>query len=707
MALAPITFTLEAISITSKQAFDLAMTRGNLLRGKYEALSENISELLCTPNKDNSPKTFYFVDASSGAGKSQMAQSLSMPVVYIPLSTLQPIYLCFDTIQRNITRALNKDLSVLRSDISLQCNDDIDYHVRSNILIDKMEVKFSTVGLLMTLFESVLGKSNEESMKTLSGYDGEMTLSYVATSIAEAKKRISKLCANQFGNGLIPIFMIDEVPAKDEKAEYTLCILLRNLIRCMNCVCLLSGTEAAAMNTIDKVSRGSRDVNAVEYMRLIIHLPPTLWSIFDSDDRYHALANSSNGFVNILKKTRPLFVEYVLDALIELNEDSLTQPVLSKAKAYIINRKRMFGSPGGLYAQLALMHSAFISRNILLPAEETDTETFGPLYCIRHHFATLLYDSSVDVIPLLLPAEANGKLDVLKSNGTKVKFQPQVAFKMPTDDPLLYLICLRDGVYFGDERVPSSWALKYIYSEANIMNAPLFSNSKQKSCSGRYLECEMQCAMITASHSHSSLKGCPLPAFISSVVAELSVYKTYQQFTLVDVPSKYDAVLVPMLSPSNVTWNEEDYIFDDILLSDLKWSKNMDRNDGSFSVVFGSKRCCATVEAKCYENKVPANQVTGTIGRMKEDKLVTIMAVTNIGEIRQNNSAFNAAVNDGDGVDVYKITKHVEENTLKCEVVRHSTEQSDGMRPVLFIIVLESIFPGRYDNMQEIYQGPT
>jgi hypothetical protein len=160
------------------------------------------------------------------------------------------------------------------------------------------------------------------------------------------------LCANQFGNGLIPIFMIDEVPAKDEKTEYTLCILLRNLIRCMNCVCLLSGNEAAAMNTIDKVSRGSRYVNAVEYMRLIIHLPPTLWSIFDSDDRYHqkltALAKSSNGLVNILKKTRPLFVEYVLDALIELNENSLTQHVLSIAKAYIILHKRMLVSPGGL-----------------------------------------------------------------------------------------------------------------------------------------------------------------------------------------------------------------------------------------------------------------------------------------------------------------------------------------------------------------------
>jgi hypothetical protein len=121
--------------------------------------------------------------------------------------------------------------------------------------------------------------------------------------------------------------------------------------------------------------------------------------------------------------------------------------------------------------------------------------------------------------------------------------------------------------------VPSSWALKYIYSESNRMNAPLFSNLNQKKCSGQYLECEMQCAVMSASHSHSSLKGCPLPDFISSVVAELSISQTYRKFTLVDVPSKYDAVLVPMLSPSNTTWNEEDYIFDDILLSDLKWSK--------------------------------------------------------------------------------------------------------------------------------------
>jgi hypothetical protein len=75
----------------------------------------------------------------------------------------------------------------------------------------------------------------------------------------------------------IPLFIIDEVPSKTENTLYHKCILFRNLIRCMGLMCLLSGTEAAAMNAIDDIHLSSRKgiLKKREYLRLSSCRPQT------------------------------------------------------------------------------------------------------------------------------------------------------------------------------------------------------------------------------------------------------------------------------------------------------------------------------------------------------------------------------------------------------------------------------------------------
>ena len=52
------------------------------------------------------PKLFFFVEASSGMGKCQLAEALTIPVVYIPLVGDQLIYQCFEEVSRCISHAL-------------------------------------------------------------------------------------------------------------------------------------------------------------------------------------------------------------------------------------------------------------------------------------------------------------------------------------------------------------------------------------------------------------------------------------------------------------------------------------------------------------------------------------------------------------------------------------------------------------------------
>jgi hypothetical protein len=124
----------------------------------------------------------------------------------------------------------------------------------------------------------------------------------------------------------------------------------------MGLVCLLSGTDAAGMNAIDIIRYGSRwDGAKHEYMRLIVKLPPTDWNVFLNDPVYGSLIQMlAEDVCAMLKRTRPLFVQYVLDAMSQCpvveGRLLLTVAVLRAAKEKIVRDKPSFASLDGLYA---------------------------------------------------------------------------------------------------------------------------------------------------------------------------------------------------------------------------------------------------------------------------------------------------------------------------------------------------------------------
>ena len=201
---------------------------GNCLREQVEYICNNIREEIMRGKEKpyEYPRLFYSVVASSGMGKSQLAASLSLPVVYIPLASTQLIYGCFNVLSQAVNQALSADL---REHLGLII---VILHFPHELRT--IETKFKTVGLLVSLFKEVYGRSNEDSLKLLSGYNGARTIKYYPMSISNAQRVLNHCLSSKNDNQyMIPIFFIDEVPACTSKLDpvYRQCVFLRNIIR--------------------------------------------------------------------------------------------------------------------------------------------------------------------------------------------------------------------------------------------------------------------------------------------------------------------------------------------------------------------------------------------------------------------------------------------------------------------------------------------
>lgn len=742
------------------------------------AISQSLQEvLLSEPGAE--PKLFFFVEASSGMGKSQLAHSLGMPVVYIPLNVTQKIYQCYTALHTAVLDTLKHDFNKLPSDNDLQA-------IRSHSL-GICTSKLRTVGLLVALFKAVYGKTNEESIKFLSGFDIGQTVHYRSMTIAAARDELEQMTNNDVQSRVgasasstfphqqvkTPLFVIDEVPPKDHQ-YYNFCILLRNLIRCMNCTCLLSGTEAATMNAIDNIPGGSRGEVEQEYLRLITRLPHTRFEVFESDSRYAALLTELEpDFRAMLKRTRPLFVQFLLDKMLDSLGTSgssgtysvaaasssssapaavsrgLTCALLSAVKEIIVDKKLNFGTSGGLYAQLALIHSWFLSYTVKDVMEKSRLSGFKRAnddtsveilsiaeslqvdrqFCVRHHFGQLRIANE-----LSLGDDPTVSLFVQENKPTKVKtnlfgrleaFRPNVIFAKPSEDELLYLICLRNGLYFNNYlnlpvRVSTSFAHKNLYEERHRRNMTMMLNPNQPSCSGKFLEMETISAAIIASHSYcNSLAGCPLPFFLTAMVAELNIALEYipqESFELMNMPSRFQDITVGLLSPASSPWLSDSASDHDvrqrgtIMLSNCTWSTNADQNDGAFPLERDRVTYKGSLEAKCHAKNVPTAEIKKTISNnFKNKHLLTVMVVTKLVQTDVDKIDFIDCVTEGN-VNVYKICgslrpEETVSRTLNCIFLRGPASGANANTRTVIVIVLETIFRNRYIAMQAIYQS--
>ena len=696
------------------------LSTGNYLREEVKYISNNIQHEMM--RETTFTRLYYFVAASSGMGKSQLAASLSSPVVYIPWTHSQYFYRCFDCVYIEVRKAIEEDRKFI-----WQLLADVDpatYSMRFE--------KLSTVGLLVALFREVSGMTNEESLRLLSGYDGEKILQYRPMSIDEAQITIREIVtASNNNQNMAPIFFIDEVPSdkpKDDSiSNYLECVYLRNIIRCMRCICVMSGTEVALINAIDKISEGSRKEGEIEYLRIIVELPRTNWDAFCNDSRYADLMpHLSPDVCDMLKLTRPLFVQYVLDAMLALarNDKSykigeLTAMVLSTVKTEVVNNKTNFATIAGLFGQTALVYSKLVSSTAdqLRSKKKEDLKFLEDQRqsLVRHHFGRMRVENSISSLYL-----GSSHIYSKKKEGEfSSKFSPNFDFESPCNDPLLYLICIRDGFYGTNEndkivRFSSSYALKIIFTGSHSLFSHVFANTNKKLYSGNFLEMETMTAMIVSSHSHASLSGCPLNVFLGSVVAELNPFEDYVKYgTVKGTPRRYRNVKIGLLSPANLTWrdNKERYILQNasIVLGACDRSSNHLRSDITFpAFVEVNSTLMASVEVNCYEGHIPNVKNLNTFENIvRNDHLVTIMVVTKFGSIRETNQKLKDA---SDKVNVAVIRGNALENqpvatelTWKYLAVNENNMTVNARIQTVILIDLESIYKNRHECLNACY----
>ena len=194
----------------------------------------------------------------------------------------------------------------------------------------------------------------------------------------------------------------------------------------------------------------------MEYLRL---LPNTNLDAICDSKYIHLLQSISPDVYNMLRSTRPVFAQYVMDAMfreqgISCDMHQLTATVLSKAKEQIVENKLQFASMGGLFGQMAILHRRFISNTIDGPRKCNINKHIKQFLdaqkqsCIRHHFAKMSTENSDESIMSLYLASDH--IYTKKVDGETVQrspFKPNINYESPSNDPLLLMICIRDGLH--------------------------------------------------------------------------------------------------------------------------------------------------------------------------------------------------------------------------------------------------------------------
>jgi len=252
----------------------------------------------------------------------------------------------------------------------------------------------------------------------------------------------------------------------------------------------------------------------------------------------------------------------------------------------------------------------------------------------------------------------------------------------------------------------------------NEKKTPLFLNTKQSSSSGKFLEMETVSVAVTASHSYpNSLAGCPLEFFLCSMISELNFNEEYQTFSgIQNMPEGYKAILIGLLSPANANWRDESSSEvtlqnETIIMGSYIWSNNLGRNDGVIPLLplaGAAVKAKGSFEAKCYQAKVPTDELVKTMKNTILNKhLVTVLVVTDFGEITSFNSGFNDAK---EKANVYIIRGNADRTrmvatSLKFEPIHVQKDFSKIAIPTVIMINLNSIYYNRYSVMKSVYQS--
>jgi hypothetical protein len=664
---------------------------GSLIKSRSDIMQAIERDVDAVFQQRDLPSMFLYSEGSSGIGKSQLAFNFQRKVVYLPMVSDQSVYTPFDNISAAVIRALRDDKAVVDKLFNPETFASYRYSAWS---LNRLNVPLHSVSVLLGLVKLSMASQSDDTSVFLGG--GSFTSKPM--EIAEGLAAIREIEASQ-----LPLFFIDEVPSNSERSLelFELCLLLRNILRSMQLVALLSGTESSLINVM-ATSDGSRVSVNDPWVRLYMKLP----------DKFGMKVDVKGGSFEsrLLGSTRPLFVKWFEEGCKALQEKTLSPNLVTFLKVSIMSRKPIMGDPQGLIGQVAFSFSGSSSS---YSAER------GKLK-LRHHFAMLELAPPYNESHMITLYNVDQKK--LCINGDpKHEFKPGYRFDSPEEDELLYLSCLRNGLFVTERSipnkvvtipVPSSYVLR-IVNDMRLESHARFGNKNAKKNDGHDMEQEALIAFVSASHYYETFDGMKFSEWLARVVYELCPEKEceYEGKAIKGFPDGSDLDFrVGLLAPPGTSWSKKSP--SPINYGTLTWSANQEQRDGvitskanDMKVWFELKDyhggfggvALAKVAEKFVHGRVAAPGSTGAAAskgpgggsNTSSSKGVCILICSKLNQPKDETKETYPAL-----VNYYKI--HSSNGELRCTALK----SSQGNEKHMFIVALEDIYPERTKLMQ-------
>jgi hypothetical protein len=276
---------------------------------------------------------------------------------------------------------------------------------------------------------------------------------------------------------------------------------------------------------------------------------------------------------------------------------------------------------------------------------------------ISHNFAYLVPPEKQNTDPVgmcTLHAICNSLVD------GKGSYEPRGSFRPCLEDELLYLICLRDGIWGNDAKkkpvkITSTNAFTQFRTSSGYLNRKAPNNP------GKMQEEEVLAGAVFASHRGDSLDGQGMLSFLANLLGELAPQLEFRSEDFVDVPlslKDHLAILnfqVKLLSPPLLAGS---------LMIEVK------------DVAAGTSSAgCASYSNKLYDSGCA----------------VCMLVARSIKKFKKKDHHFNAHV------AVYRVTAR---DTI---VLEHDATQGDrSTQKIMLLVDLESVFPGRSGYVKHV-----
>ena len=477
---------------------------------------------------------FFYIDGSSGMGKTQLAFCFNRRPYYYLLGTsggdgsYQHIYNNFISISQIFDECIEKDFA------SYGKHGFEYYSCNSRIY----NLPLYTYGFILLLLKYNLQLNSNEMI-----FLEQNKAYFIKPTVQE---EILNLLENEYykKNKKIPFFIIDEVTTDKQ----TKTIFQRNIFRTVFLVVVLMGTDSKLTKMIP-TSVHSRALGDREWV-IVIPIFPKFY--YDKSDNWKRIENKFPFLNDLIYHSRGLFSTLLIDyccenetKLLDLRNNQLINVLLKYLFITIKRQKKLLFSVESKEAQTKLFLDSSRKRN-------REGENYLNINAIHKHFANL---KDENLLKLFLDNESGkGESNYLMQENHKL-WKPEALFPEIRNDILLYLIFLGTKdcytLFDNDVRVPSLHMIQHYISDYEV-----YHQYEQKVNDGTKLEALCCMSICIASHTNG-VEGISINNFITALVNEFQ-YDCKNEILLSEEPTELCHLLkeltIPFLSPPNGLW---------------------------------------------------------------------------------------------------------------------------------------------------------